>query len=408
MDLRQKEQQAALKKWKDAGFKGSIIAGTGFGKTKCGIDAACYPVSKNLEHKSIILVPTNALKEQWKEEAKKFDYEEEIKKVEIECFASAYKLTNNHYDTVVVDEIHLCLSDKYIMFFKNNTFNRILGLTATTPENPHHRLRLVNLAKPVYVLSLDKSIELGLVSSYIVYMVPVKFKKGDLLKFKKIQRQFNFYRAKLGYEKAFDQAKLIISNAKNYTQEEIKFALKFLEVVRNRQEMLHNNEAKLDFTKEVVKKLNSDTIIIFNGNNDFSDKVSNLLDSCESWHSGKTDKTRKEILDSYRKGDFNVLSTTKAFNQGMSVSNASIGIINGFNSTTITMIQRIGRLLRSHKDKKNAIIFIPYVKDSQEEKWMEKSLRTMKNCVHIKSLDEVWKQQLKQKTKPLKNLLALA
>jgi len=390
-ELREKEQKNALVAWKNAGFRGSIIAGTGFGKTKCGIDAACYPVRLNPEHRSIILVPTNALKKQWKKEAELFGYAEEIKLVEIVCFASAYKLKDNQYDTVVVDEIHLCLSDKFYLFFKNNAYNKILGLTATVPEDGKHRMLLGNLARPIFHLPLDKAITLGLVAPYIVYMIPVEFERKDKIRFNSIQKKFLFYRGKLGYEHAFDNAKAILENPKNYPREKVQQAVVFMDVINKRRNMLHNNKAKLKFTKQIVEAFSDQTILIFNGNNEFSDKIADDLESCESWHSGKSDKIREGILGDFVNGDFNVLSTTKAFNQGMSVSNASVGIINGLTSKTITMIQRIGRLLRIHADKKSAYIFVPYVKDSREERWMEKSLRTMENCIHVNSLEEVWK-----------------
>ena len=40
--LRDNEQRKALNKWVKQGYIGSIIAGTGFGKSKCGIMAIEY------------------------------------------------------------------------------------------------------------------------------------------------------------------------------------------------------------------------------------------------------------------------------------------------------------------------------------------------------------------------------
>ncbi len=42
------------------------------------------------------------------------------------------------------------------------------------------------------------------------------------------------------------------------------------------------------------------------------------------------------------------------------------------------MIQRLGRLLRKSKDKVGKV-YILYVKDSQEQKWLESAIKTLNN-----------------------------
>ena len=42
------------------------------------------------------------------------------------------------------------------------------------------------------------------------------------------------------------------------------------------------------------------------------------------------------------------------------------------------MIQRVGRLIRFQEDKIGKI-YILYVKDSQEEKWLNSSVKNLKN-----------------------------
>ena len=80
------------------------------------------------------MVPTNQLQEQFKEEFIKWGYEHVLDRVDIVCYASAYKLENEHYQVVVYDEIRLGLSPEYRKFFENNTWDRLLFMTATVPE----------------------------------------------------------------------------------------------------------------------------------------------------------------------------------------------------------------------------------------------------------------------------------
>ena len=55
-----------------------------------------------------------------------------------------------------------------------------------------------------------------------------------------------------------------------------------------------------------------------------------------------------------------------------------MGIICGLTSKSLSMIQRIGRLIRYKKGKVGEI-YILYVKDSQEEKWLKKSVKSLDN-----------------------------
>ena len=73
------EQSKALNAWAKGGYCGSIIAGTGFGKSRCGVLAVCHIIDKEYEtwetlpSKALVLVPTVQLQKQFKEEFIKWD-----------------------------------------------------------------------------------------------------------------------------------------------------------------------------------------------------------------------------------------------------------------------------------------------------------------------------------------------
>ena len=91
-----------------------------------------------------------------------------------------------------------------------------------------------------------------------------------------------------------------------------------------------------------------------------------------------TVEQREKALEAFRNGDINVLCSTKALNQGFDVKNAEVGIIAGLDSKALPMIQRIGRLIRKDGDKIGKI-YILYVKDSQEEKWLNNAIKGLNN-----------------------------
>ena len=82
------------------------------------------------------------------------------------------------------------------------------------------------------------------------------------------------------------------------------------------------------------------------------------------------------------------MCSTKALNQGFDVDGAELGIICGLTSKALTMIQRIGRLLR-YKENKIGKIVIVYVADSQEDKWLKNAIKGFSNVKYIRDIKKL-------------------
>jgi superfamily II DNA or RNA helicase len=117
--------------------------------------------------------------------------------------------------------------------------------------------------------------------------------------------------------------------------------------------------------------------LIFGGDNAFTDLLSSNISGSVRYHSKMKKKENLEALRAFKEGDSDVLCSTKALNQGLDVPDASIGIVCGLTSKPLTMVQRVGRLVRiDPKDpKKTGKVIIVYVKGSQEEKWLRNALQ---------------------------------
>ena len=106
--VRDVEQKKALNAWARNNYVGSIIAGTGFGKSRCAVLAVDHILkqeSRSNKNSALILVPTVQLQDQFIEEFDKWGVS--TNNVEVLCYQSAYKLVGHHYDIVVCDEVHL-------------------------------------------------------------------------------------------------------------------------------------------------------------------------------------------------------------------------------------------------------------------------------------------------------------
>jgi ERCC4-related helicase len=59
-----------------------------------------------------------------------------------------------------------------------------------------------------------------------------------------------------------------------------------------------------------------------------------------------------------------------------------MAVICGLTSKGLTMIQRVGRIIRFQENKVGKIVIL-YVKDSQEEKWLKSSVKSLNNVTWL-------------------------
>lgn len=378
------EQKKAINAWAKRKFTGTIIAGTGFGKSRCGVIAAGKTLDAADGARAIVLVPTTQLQAQFRDEFSKWDYEHVLDRVDIVCYASAYKIENEHYDIVVCDEVHLGLSPEYRKFFENNTWNRLLCMTATPPEEIEYRDILYKLAPVCYRIDLDKCVELGLVSPYKIICKPIELTSLEKQEYDKANKTFVYAKYILGQFDAFDRARHIMGSGKHTASNQDKAAAaQFYRAIRARKAVVDHADGKVAELQKLVIKNIGEKILVFGGSNEFTNKLADATETFSTvYHSGKTKKQKEQALKEFRSGDKPVLCSTKALNQGFDVADATMAVICGLTSKSLTMIQRVGRIVR-YQEGKVGQIFILYVKDSQEEKWLKSSVKNLDNVTWL-------------------------
>jgi superfamily II DNA or RNA helicase len=383
--VKDEHQKKALNAWKAAEYKGSVICGTGFGKSRVGVLAVSHTLNNSDKpfDKALVLVPTVQLQDQFKEEFTKWGHEDLLDKIEVMCYQSAYKLRGEHYDIVICDEIHLGLSPEHRKFFINNTYKRILCMTATLPEEPEYCAILATLAPTIYNLSLDECVDLQLVAPYSIKCIPISLSDTEKTDYKKMNNKFVHWKYILGQFDSFNVAKSILANP-NASSEDKMAASQFFNAIRGRKKIIDHASAKITGLQKIVVQHLDTQILVFGGSNAFTDELcASIDDRAVSYHSAKTTKQKKSALQRFNDGDADVLCSTKALNQGFNVPNASVGVICGLTSKSLSMIQRLGRLLR-FKEGKTGQVYILYVENSQEEKWLKEAVKGLRNITWVK------------------------
>jgi superfamily II DNA or RNA helicase len=378
--------------WAKSNFIGTIIAGTGFGKSRCGVLAVGETLrridSGVNEPAGLVLVPTTQLRDQFKKEFIKWGYADILDCVEFMCYQSAYKLIGHHYDVVVCDEIHLGLSIEYRKFFENNIYDKLLCVTATVPEEEEYEYYLKTLAPTVYEIDLETCIKLGFVSPYNIFCISVKLTPQEQKEYDKANQSFIHYKYQLGQFDAFNEAKSIMANQDAYAEEK-KNAIMFYRAIKNRKSVVDTASNKITVLQKIVLNNLDKKILTFGGSNEFTNAMCEAVAPLAvTYHSKMTKKQRNLSLELFNNTTKNVLCSTKALNQGFNIQGAELGIICGLTSKALTMIQRIGRLLRYQENKIGKIVIV-YVADSQEDKWLKNAIKSFNNVNYIDDIKKL-------------------
>ena len=386
------EQAKALLMLRLRGWKGSVIAGTGFGKSRVGVNAIREITLEEDSRPALLFVPFDHLKDRFKDEFEKTGGMPE-RKIQMECYASIEKLDPSAYSIAVCDEVHLGLTDRCLDFY--NIFKgRLVFLTATRPEDSIYLQRMLHLCPVVYEISLDECVRKGLVAPYRIECISVQLTPEEQLKYSIVSKNFGYWKGKLGFD-PFNTAKHILKGPSQYRKEDMNAALGFLRAIKQRKGLVDHAFNKIRVSSRLVSEL-SGKKLIFGGDNAFTDLLASNIPGSVTYHSKIRPKLREAALDHFRTGISNTLCSTKALNQGLDIPDASIGIICGLTSKALTMVQRVGRLVRidSNDPDKTGKVVIVYVKDSQEEKWLRNALRT------LDSSNITWKDDTDQTITP--------
>ena len=398
---RTKMQVKILNTWARTGYKGTIAAATGFGKSMLGVYASKHYVlvKKLKDFKILILTPSETIRDTvWKDDFKKFKATKAYNNnVTIECIQTAYKWSNTHWDLIIADEIHHYIgNEKFENFFRNNTWDKILGLSATIPND---KLQALNKYAPIITqISTKMATELGFVSKHKVYNLGVDLTINERVWYDKnteiFDETFDLFNRNLQFLFKMMDKKEFKSYLESRTldYEEYKtYPFKCVKALKARKEIMNNAFNKLNTIKEITDKLNRKTIV-FSSNIEMAKNVQEIIGSkrCVEYHSKITPKKRKEAFKWYNDGrtNVNIISTVNALNEGVTIKGVSLGIQTSGNSTKKDFTQRLGRSIRL-EDKELPIFIVLYTKDTKEEHWAKNSQNNNDEYEWINNINEI-------------------
>ena len=402
-------QKQALQNWKSNKQKGLFAMATGTGKTITSLNCLLEIYNQKKYYKAIILVPTITLVEQWELECKKFNFSNIIKVCsKYSNWKSAVANLRLLEMTNANKELSYIIISTYASFVRSNVFielnqfpknkllfiadeahnmggglmvnrlpeikySRRIGLSATPErqfdESGNRKLMDFFGCGDSYTFeySMAEAIENGALCRYYYYPHVVKLTNNEMDEYVEVSKKI----AKIiGFQDIESQEilKMLLLKRKRIIHKAANKLGVFKQILQQR--MAEKNSLKYtlvyvpegnkpdDFDADIFDK--TDTIASDPETEHLIDDFTRIVRDMDShiivrqFTSESTD--RDAMLKGFADGSIDVLTSMKCLDEGVDVPRSELAIFCASTGNPRQFIQRRGRVLRTHKDKRFAII----------------------------------------------------
>lgn len=394
-------QIEAYNNWVTNNHKGIFAMATGTGKTITALNCLLEETLKNngIYH-ALILVPTITLVEQWREEAKQFNFKEIIEVssktkwenklattvsmarkipisfVVITTYASFVRerffkeASKFPLDTIIIaDEAHNIGALSVAKKIKEITFQKRIGLSATPKRiyditGSEAMENFFNDSEPyTYTFSMERAIAEGILCKYYYHPHIVNLTVDEMDEYIRISKQLaKLFDPESGEFRSADIAERLLLKRKRI----IHKASNKLAVVSAILEIRYREEKTLAYTFVYVPEGETEDVIELDDCDNVAESIKIINQYTRAI--GKIDesvrvnqftsgmKNRDEILEQFREGRIDVIASMKCLDEGVDIPRAEHAIFCSSTGNPRQFIQRRGRILRTHPDKNVAVI----------------------------------------------------
>lgn len=406
-------QEDAFKKWKDNNQKGLFAMATGTGKTITSLNCLLHIYNSRHYYKAIILVPTVTLVEQWKEECEKFNFDR------IVCISSKNRDWHEELANIRLLESMDSTGDKhsyviiatYASFAREKTFNELncfpkkkllliadeahnmgapsimnrlgairylrrIGLSATPDRqfddegNTALRDFFGTSESSTYEFSMKEAIEKGFLCRYYYYPHLVRLTDTEMSEYleisKKLAPMFNYGTGTFSKEDRVLTA-LLLKRKRILHKAANKIGV-FRDILNER----YSKQGNLKYTLVYVPEgnaLDNASADMFDRKEDheeeaftnhlidvYTQAIKNVSKQTTVKRFTSDTKDREATLRQFANGELEVLTSMKCLDEGVDIPRSELAIFCASTGNPRQFIQRRGRILRQHPDKRFAII----------------------------------------------------
>ncbi len=366
-------QAEAIRAWVGAGGRGVVVLPTGAGKTHV---AALAIQSK--KRSTLVVVPTLDLLAQWHDGmSATFDVPvglvgggyHEITDLTITTYDSAHlhmDRLGNRFGLVIFDECHHLPSEAYSTAARMCLAPFRLGLTATPERSDGKEVLYEELVgKTVYRRDIQE-LSGHYLAPYETIRLEVPLSESERAAYTEARSEYVSFIRRNGINMA---------RPDGWSQFLLKSSLSdvgrraFLAYRRQKQLALAA-PGKLDVLERLLFTHKKDRLLIFTEDNATVHHIARSMLVPAITHETKV-KERAHVLAGFNAGDYFAIVTSKVLNEGVNVPTANVAVVLSGSGSVREHVQRLGRILRKHGDKR-AILYELVAAGTNEERTSDK------------------------------------
>jgi superfamily II DNA or RNA helicase len=366
-------QEAALEAWELQGRRGVVVLPTGAGKTLVALAA----MSRS-RLRSLCLVPTRALVEQWTQQITTRyaapvgcfgDGRHDLAAITVATFESAYRHMDrlgNRFELLVIDEAHHFGGGVRDEALEMAAAQARLGLSATPPAGP----RLDDLIGPrVFELAVGDLVGTFL-ASFDLVTLHLALTVTERAIYERIRAEYALVYAqfrRLVPQGSWGDFVAMASRSEG--------GRKALAAWRDMRKLVTYPENKRHAVASLLARHRESRVLVFTADNDTAYRIAReQLITPLTCDIGREE--RRLALERFRDGALRALVSARVLNEGIDVPDADVAIVVGGTQGEREHVQRIGRLLRPRPGKR-AVIYELVCRDTFERKQAERRRRAL-------------------------------
>lgn len=347
--------------------------GTGVGKSRVAILACAAIFAKNPDARILLAVQETAHKSNWKAE-----FEEALgllqgtatyEALTVECYASLPKYQNTAWDLLIADEGHHLRGDNKIAILETITADRILFLSATISDRGDGKAMLEMLNRRFGTFTtlsygITEAIDDAILAEPEVHAVAVTMSAARRAKYEKLTEYMNS--CKREYLQQCGWLGITPEQGEKDPRAQAQ---------RQRWMMAANirkkftGAGKTEAAKGLIRKLEGEgrRFICFCANVKQVEALGGTNYVCAE----RTKKENDAVIARFNSGEAGCIFAVGMIREGQNLEGIQDGIVVQLDGKARSFKQMFGRVMRNRKDPK---LYILYVPDSQDEKYLANAL----------------------------------
>jgi superfamily II DNA or RNA helicase len=389
-------QAEALATWSTT-CRGVVEAVTGTGKTRLAM--AAIRVVADRGGRSLVLVPTLELQDQWARELRAAAPDLRVGRLgggrDDDLFANDVVVATPHSAAavpvdlppgtpglLVADEAHRYGAPTWGAAL-HEPFALRLALTATYERSDDG---LVDVLEPYFGpvvtrYGYDRAVADGVVAPFSIAVVTVPLTEPERAAHDAADRRVRQLRRELvgplGMPKEpralFAAVAGVVADADRRGREgpQVRACREYLVRVRERRDVAASAAAKLDLCATIAPVLRAGRSIVFADTVDQAEDAARVLVrggvAAETVHGQLADDRRRIRLAQFRRGRIDALVAPRVLDEGVDVPDADRAVVLAAFRTRRQLIQRLGRVLRRKPDGREARLLLAVAADTAED-----------------------------------------